>query len=205
VLTDDGDLMMMGGYNYNKSNGGQLDNDNFSPLATVYLLPVGQRVQQKEAAAWPRIVLIAVLAAVAAALVLMRRKRMAASETVIADAPEFIESTNDNEELMRSICQLMEQEQPYLDSHLKLNDLANRLGTNRNIISACINSQLGCSFSQFIGKYRVEHAKRLMRQHPDMKVAVVWMQSGFTTESSFFRAFKAITGMTPSDWKAKND
>jgi AraC-like DNA-binding protein len=38
-----------------------------------------------------------------------------------------------------------------------------------------------------------------------MKVAVVWMQSGFTTESSFFRAFKAITGMTPSDWKAKND
>ena len=206
ALTDDGDLMMMGGYNYNKSNGGQLDNDNFSPLATVYLLPVGQRVQQKEAAAaWPWIVLIAVLAAVAAALVLMRRKRMAASETVIADAPEEMEPTNDNEELMRSICQLMEQEQPYLDSHLKLNDLANRLGTNRNIISACINSQLGCSFSQFIGKYRVEHAKRLMRQHPDMKVAVVWMQSGFTTESSFFRAFKAITGMTPSDWKAKND
>ncbi len=206
VLTDDGDLMMMGGYNYNKSNGGQLDNDNFSPLATAYLLPVGQRDEQKEAAAaWPWIVLIAVLAALAAALVMMRKKRMTASETVIADAPEAIESTNDGEELMRSISQLMEQEQPYLDSHLKLNDLAIRLGTNRNIISACINSQLGCSFSQFISNYRVEHAKRLMRQHPDMKVAEVWMQSGFTTESSFFRAFKAITGMTPSDWKAKND
>lgn len=206
TLTDDGDLMMMGGYNYNKSNGGQLDNDNFSPLATVYLLPVGQRVQQKEAAAaWPWIVLIAVLAAVAAAVVLMRRKRRTESEAVIADAPEAIEPTNDNEELMRRICELMEQEKLYLNNNLKLTDVAERLGSNRNVISACINTQCGYSFSQFISKYRVEHAKELLRQHPDLKIAEVWIESGFTTESSFFRAFKAITGMTPSDFKAIND
>jgi len=205
TLTDDGDLMMMGGYNYNKSRGGELDNDNFSPLGTVYLLPVGQHKQAKQGTvAWPWMVLMVALAA-AAALVLLRRKRRTESETVIADAPEAIEPTNDNEELMRSICQLMEQEKLYLNNKLKLTDVAERLGSNRNVISACINTQCGCSFSQFISKYRVEHAKELLRQHPDLKIAEVWIESGFTTESSFFRAFKAITGMTPSDFKAKND
>ena len=205
TLTDDGDLMMMGGYNYNKLRGGELDNDNFSPLGTVYLLPVGQHKQAKQGTvAWPWMVLMVALAA-AAALVLLRRKRRAESETVIADAPEAIEPTNDNEELMRRICELMEQEKLYLNNKLKLTDVAERLGSNRNVISACINTQCGYSFSQFISKYRVEHAKELLRQHPDLKSAEVWSESGFTTESSFFRAFKAITGMTPSDFKAKND
>ena len=205
TLTDDGDLMMMGGYNYNKSRGGELDNDNFSPLGTVYLLPVGQHKQAKQGTvAWPWMVLMVALAA-AAALVLLRRKRRTESETVIADAPEAIEPTNDNEELMRRICELMEQEKLYLNNKLKLTDVAERLGSNRNVISACINTQFDCSFSQFISKYRVEHAKELLRQHPDLKIAEVWIESGFTTESSFFRAFKAITGMTPSDFKAIND
>lgn len=205
TLTDDGDLMMMGGYNYNKSRGGELDNDNFSPLGTVYLLPVGQHKQAKQGTvAWPWMVLMVALAA-AAALVLLRRKRRTESESVIADAPEAIEPTNDNEELMRRICELMEQEKLYLNNKLKLTDVAERLGSNRNVISACINTQCGYSFSQFISKYRVEHAKELLRQHPDLKIAEVWIESGFTTESSFFRAFKAITGMTPSDFKAIND
>ncbi len=108
-------------------------------------------------------------------------------------------------ELMSLISQLMEHEQLFLDSDLKLTDLATRLNTNRNVVSACINTQLGCSFSQFISNYRVEHAKQLLRQHPDIKMAEVWMQTGFTTESSFFRAFKATTGKTPSEWKAEND
>ena len=106
---------------------------------------------------------------------------------------------------MSQIRQMMEQEKLYLDSELKLGDVATRLNTNRNAVSACINSQLGCSFSQFIGNCRVEHSKVLMRQDPGMKMTEVWMLSGFATESSFFRAFKAATGKTPAEWKAGND
>ena len=113
---------------------------------------------------------------------------------------------NDNSSnLMLRIRQLMEQEQLYLDSNLRLTDLAKRLETNRNVVSACINSQCRCSFSQFIAAYRVEYAKELMRKHPDMKMMQVWMQAGFTTEPSFFRTFKTMTGSTPSEWKAEND
>ena len=85
-----------------------------------------------------------------------------------------------------------------------MSDIADRLGVHRNEVSACVNSCLGISFSQFVNSYRVEYAKDLIRRKPDMKISEVWMQSGFSTETSFFRTFKAVTGMTPTEWKSTN-
>lgn len=207
LITGDGDLMIMGGINYNRPLGGSLGNDNYSPLASVYLLHVG-RLSQEQAdgskAVWLWMTIAALLLTAAALLIILYRKRRS-TKTIGMGAAEESDKTNTGTELMRQISQLMEQEQLYLDSDLKLADLATRLHTNRNAVSACINSQRGYSFSQFISNYRVEHAKQLLRQHPDMKMTEVWMQSGFTTESSFFRAFKAATGLTPTEWKAEND
>ena len=222
LITGDGDLMIMGGINYNRPLGGSLGNDNYSPLASVYLLHVG-RLSQEQAdgskAVWLWMTIAALLLTAAALLIILYRKRRLTETIGMGAAPiteaaetgeeeeeaEESDKTNTGTELMRQISQLMEQEQLYLDSDLKLADLATRLHTNRNAVSACINSQRGYSFSQFISNYRVEHAKQLLRQHPDMKMTEVWMQSGFTTESSFFRAFKAATGLTPTEWKAEND
>lgn len=222
LITGDGDLMIMGGINYNRPLGGSLGNDNYSPLASVYLLHVG-RLSQEQAdgskAVWLWMTIAALLLTAAALLIILYRKRRPTETIGMGAAPitetaetgeeeeeaEESDKTNTGTELMSQISQLMEQEQLYLDSDLKLADLATRLHTNRNAVSACINSQRGYSFSQFISNYRVEHAKQLLRQHPDMKMTEVWMQSGFTTESSFFRAFKAATGLTPTEWKAEND
>ena len=222
LITGDGDLMIMGGINYNRPLGGSLGNDNYSPLASVYLLHVG-RLSQEQAdgskAVWLWMTIAALLLTAAALLIILYRKRRLTETIGMGAAPiteaaetgeeeeeaEESDKTNTGTELMRQISQLMEQEQLYLDSDLKLADLATRLHTNRNAVSACINSQRGYSFSQFISNYRVEQAKQLLRQHPDMKMTEVWMQSGFTTESSFFRAFKAAAGLTPTEWKAEND
>lgn len=222
LITGDGDLMIMGGINYNRPLGGSLGNDNYSPLASVYLLHVGRPSQEQadgSKAVWLWMTIAALLLTAAALLIILYRKRRPTETIGMGAAPiteaaetgeeeeeaEESDKTNTGTELMRQISQLMEQEQLYLDSDLKLADLATRLHTNRNAVSACINSQRGYSFSQFISNYRVEHAKQLLRQHPDMKMTEVWMQSGFTTESSFFRAFKAATGLTPTEWKAEND
>ena len=102
------------------------------------------------------------------------------------------------------ICELMESRKLYLNSELKLTDVAAMLGTNRNTISTCINTQRGCSFSQLLSVYRIDYAKELMRRQPDIKIAEVWTQSGFTNETSFFRTFKAFTGLTPNEWKASS-
>ena len=48
-----------------------------------------------------------------------------------------------------------------------------------------------------------EYAQRLMREHPEMLLADVAEESGFSNEQSFFRTFKARTGLTPQEWKAQ--
>ena len=59
------------------------------------------------------------------------------------------------------------------------------------------------TFSQFVNIYRVEHAKRVMRRNPDKKIVDIYIESGFANEGSFFRTFKAVTGMTPKEWLSK--
>lgn len=106
---------------------------------------------------------------------------------------------------MLRISELVESQKLYLNSELKLNDIATMLGTNRNAISNCINTQRGCSFSQFINEYRIAYAQELIRRQSDIKTSELWMSSGFSNETTFFRTFKAVTGMTPSEWKQKID
>ena len=203
VLTSDGDLMLVGGHNFNKKHGGQLENDNFSPLASVYLLHLGSKPISEASSSsfgrwWVWLLTLLAVVAVITFLYWMRRRREPAK------LGEQVHDTVSSDELIHRIGTLMEEEKLYLNSELKLNDVADALNTNRNLISSCINSQQGCSFSQFVNGYRVEYAKNLIRRKPDMKISEVWMQSGFSTETSFFRTFKAVTGMTPTEWKNTN-
>ena len=78
-----------------------------------------------------------------------------------------------------------------------------QLGVHQNEVSACINSCKGYSFSQFINGYRVTYAQQLLRDHPEKKMAQVGLESGFANDTTFYRVFKAITGLTPSEWLSK--
>ena len=137
------------------------------------------------------------------AFLLWQRKKAKAEEETCTDIP--INNTDTDEALMLRICQLMEKEQPFLNSELKIADIASQLGTNVSYVSACINRQKGCPFSQFVNSYRINYAKKLLQHNPDKKILEVWTASGFANETSFFRTFKTLTGMTPTEWKAKND
>ena len=96
----------------------------------------------------------------------------------------------------------MEKDELWRQKGLKVSDLATRLGTNATYISACINGQAGKSFPEFLNDYRLRHAQKLMAEQPDRLLADIADESGFSNEQSFFRSFKARTGLTPQEWKA---
>lgn len=199
VLTTDGNLLMAGGAY-------PLQPNNYTPSATSLLLQVGSCADSSVAPPmrwlwWVLLSLVLVLAATA--LFRWYRKKHAYVEEAKND--DSIENTTAYEILLQRICQLMEKEQPYLNSELKVADVAKSLGTNASYISACVNALRGCSFNQFVNSYRIDYAKKLLRQHPDKKVSEVWALSGFANETSFFRTFKAMTGQTPTEWRAQID
>ena len=105
---------------------------------------------------------------------------------------------------MQRICHIMEEQRLYLNPNLKITDIVNALGSNRTTISNCINAQRDCTFPQFVNTYRVAYSQELMRNKPEIKIAEVWMAAGFSSESTFFRIFKSVTGMTPIAWRRDN-
>lgn len=95
----------------------------------------------------------------------------------------------------------MEQQQLYLNSELKVADVAELIGTSSRNVSDCIKAARGCTFSHFVNTYRIDYAKQLLVNEPDIKVVAVALQSGFANEISFFRTFKSHIGKTPREWK----
>ena len=96
--------------------------------------------------------------------------------------------------------QWMATEKPYLNPEFRLVDLREVLPLNRTYLSQLINSAYGCNFYQFVTNYRIEEAKRLMREKPDMKMHDIAEQCGFSSPVVFSRIFTRETGMSPSEW-----
>ena len=94
----------------------------------------------------------------------------------------------------------LEKEKPYLNPDFQLSDLRQVLPLNRTYLSQLINTEYGCSFYRFITRYRIQEAKRLMTEQPDMKVQDIAQQSGFSDRKVFSRTFTRETGLNPSDW-----
>lgn len=94
----------------------------------------------------------------------------------------------------------MEKEKPYLKKDFRLIDLMQVLPTNRTYLSQFIMAEYGCNFYQFVAKYRVEEAKRLMRENPGLKIQDIAERSGFSSPVVFSRTFVRETGISPSEW-----
>ena len=91
----------------------------------------------------------------------------------------------------------------YTHKGLTIAELATTLGTNTKYISSCINSGAGCSFLDYVNGYRVRYAKKMMLENQSVRISEVADASGFASESSFYRNFKAATGLTPNEWLAR--
>ena len=189
ILTPEGHLLIAGGLR----NG-----SNFTPAKNVYLLHVGQpkAVEARSAGRWWIWAGLALAGLCIVGIILMLRRRKSC-DTAMECAPVSDEPAN---ELMSLINELMDKEKPYLNSELKVSDIADAFHLHRNDISACINSQMGCTFAQYINRYRIEYAKELMRRQPDKKISSIWMESGFGSEQTFFKTFRSATGLSPKEW-----
>jgi len=98
----------------------------------------------------------------------------------------------------------MVQDKPYLNPDLKLVDLRAAFPTNRTYLSQLLNSVYGCTFYQFINRYRVEEAKRIMTEQPDLKMVDVASRAGFSSPSVFSNIFMREVGSSPSDWNKQH-
>jgi AraC-like DNA-binding protein len=112
--------------------------------------------------------------------------------------PEKI-SASDLEQMKERLTRLMDSEQPYLSPDINLNDLSKRMGTNASILSAVINNGFGKNFNDFINGYRVAKVQLLLNNpaYKHLSLLGIGFECGFNSKSTFNRAYKKATGMSP--------
>ena len=196
VLTDDGNLAFVGG-----SEQVGFHSDNFLPVASSWLIYLKDK--DSITAAYNGLspyllgsIILVILFSATFILFLIRKRRH-------KDLPEVNipnKGQAPNNELMNRISRLIEGQQLYRNSDLKPSAIATELGTNTRYVTDCIKRCQNLTFTQYINEYRINYAKQLLLQYPDIQIFEVYFKAGFSSERSFFRIFKTITGMTTREW-----
>ncbi|WP_158813337.1 AraC family transcriptional regulator [Methylocapsa sp. S129] len=106
--------------------------------------------------------------------------------------------------LLRRLERLMTAERAYRQEGLTIGSLAGLMGVPEYRLRQIINEGLGCrNFSAFLNRYRIDEAKTALADsgQKDVPVLTIAMDSGFQSLGPFNRAFKADTGLTPTEFR----
>jgi AraC-like DNA-binding protein len=102
------------------------------------------------------------------------------------------------------LAELMQVEQVYREENLSIGALAQRMGLPEHRLRRLINHGLGHrNFNAYLNGYRVDDVKRALAdgRYDAVPILSLAMEAGFQSLGPFNRAFKAATGMTPSDFR----
>lgn len=96
-----------------------------------------------------------------------------------------------------------EEEKPYLNGELTINDVVKEVYTNKLYISRAISQYAGKNFCQFVNWHRVKYSVESYRMNPEMTVTDLWQNCGFNSVVSYNMAFKLFMGENPGEWCRK--
>jgi AraC-like DNA-binding protein len=107
-------------------------------------------------------------------------------------------------DLMAAFYELCEHQKIYLDPDLTQEKVIKMLGTNKKYLYEAISKSTSENFKSLINRYRVNEAKKQIKQviwnNNDLKMEDILVASGFSAPTSFYRVFKTLTGLTPSEY-----
>lgn len=120
----------------------------------------------------------------------------------------FMELENQEEEeenqlkyIFRKLLSLLEEEKIYKTADLSLSKAAELTRSNEKYVSSAIALYARTNYSNFINSYRINEAKMLLYQNPDLHINEVMYACGFNSRTTFYDAFKKHTGMSPKQFK----
>lgn len=115
--------------------------------------------------------------------------------------------TEEDRQIMTCVAQKMRVEQVYRESDLTMDSLAERLGVSRHSLSGAINRSTGANFYQYINSFRIKEAVTLISEndHKELYVDELYGRVGFNNRTTFYRVFKQLTGLSPTEFQKNQD
>jgi len=109
-------------------------------------------------------------------------------------------SSNAERIYAEKLLKLIDDKKIYLNSELKISDLAHEMEISVHHLSQIINSHFNQSFSDFINSFRIKQAIEIMRNNERKSDTIIGIaySSGFNNKVSFNNSFRKFTGVSPS-------
>ena len=116
-------------------------------------------------------------------------------------------SEENKDDILKKIKHEMEQGSYFTNSLASLSGLARQINESPHHVSQVINEKMNRNFFEMLAFYRVEHAKKLIRQDKHGKITVEELAElvGYNSKSSFNSAFKKYSSKTPSEYRKLPD
>lgn len=107
-------------------------------------------------------------------------------------------------EIKESLNKCMEEELLFLDPHLTIRTLADKVGISIGTLTSYLNTCRGLNFSTYITGLRLQYAAKLLSTNPTIKTSQLAAESGFTTTRVFSRLFKRRFGVSVRQFSKDN-
>jgi AraC-like DNA-binding protein len=130
----------------------------------------------------------------------------AAAPAGVPSRPAVADNSADRK-LIDTLMRLMADERIYRQDNVTIGTLATRLNIPEYRLRRLINQRLGYrNFNTFLNDHRIAEVKAALADPAQAEVPVITiaMDAGFQSLGPFNRAFKATTGVTPSEYRRLN-
>lgn len=124
------------------------------------------------------------------------------SRVEIEDEPSYAELRKVGDIILREFS----EKKLFVRPELTVKDLAKEINVPERTVSKAINKIMNRNFYNFVNNYRIQEACHIFDNDQDTKLTVleVLYRVGFNSKSSFNAEFKKQTGLTPSEYRARN-
>lgn len=106
--------------------------------------------------------------------------------------------------LISRINELMKTEKLFENPNLKLADVAKKMKILPHTVSQVLNDNHGKGFPQYLNEFRIEEAKKILKEDSNSTLEAIGYDCGFNSKSTFFAAFKKNTGLTPAKYRSQS-
>jgi len=130
--------------------------------------------------------------------------RVGPTQSLTNDLPAPASPTGPDAALLTALRRLMDRDKVYREPDLSIASLAQKLDIPEYRLRRLINEQLGHrNFSAFVNGYRLAEAETALGDpvQADVPILTIALDAGFGSIGPFNRAFKAHTGLTPTEYR----
>lgn len=110
---------------------------------------------------------------------------------------------NTQESISPVIIKLLEHIEKNYQQDLNLKEISDRLNINSIYLGQLFQKEIGILFSDYINNFRINKAKDLLA-NTSLKASEIGELVGYSNKNYFYRKFKSIVGITPSEWRKLN-